>query len=44
MMWLSETEILPNRMKLLQEVVTVEKSEQNEIFGESLPTGLILSS
>ncbi|MFH2067815.1 MAG: Hsp70 family protein [Pseudomonadota bacterium] len=43
LMWLSEYELLPSRIKLLQEVVPIEKKEQREMFGESLPTGLVLS-
>jgi molecular chaperone DnaK (HSP70) len=42
--WLSAYESFHSQMTLLKEVVPIEKKEQIDIFGESLPTGLVLTS
>lgn len=39
--WLEE-HAMPEKARLLQEIVALEKQEENAIFGESLPSGLIL--
>ncbi|MBA4368866.1 MAG: molecular chaperone DnaK [Desulfobacterium sp.] len=42
-MWLSQYELFHSRLHLLKEVIPIQKKEQTDMFGESLPTGLVLS-
>lgn len=40
--WMGEHEIPETTIRLIREVVPLEKQEETSIFGESLPTGLVL--
>jgi molecular chaperone DnaK (HSP70) len=42
--WLSRYDLAEPYEKILKEVVPVEKQEQSTIFGESLPSGIMLQS
>ncbi len=42
--WLSRYDMFETQIRVLKEVVPIEKKEQSDIFGESLPTGLLLKS
>ncbi|RPJ79772.1 MAG: hypothetical protein EHJ94_07690, partial [Deltaproteobacteria bacterium] len=41
--WLSQYELFHSRLQPLKEVIPIKKKEQTDIFGESLPAGLVLS-
>ncbi|MCP4108817.1 MAG: hsp70 family protein [Desulfobacteraceae bacterium] len=42
--WMSQHEFPASQVKVVKEVVAMEKQEENTIFGESLPSGLVLHS
>ncbi|QTA90094.1 Hsp70 family protein [Desulfonema magnum] len=40
--WLSEHDLLNSHEKMLKEIVPMAKHEENTIFGDSLPSGIVL--
>ena len=42
--WLSQYDFPKSQIRLLKEIVPMAKQEENAIFGESLPAGLVLHS
>lgn len=40
--WLLRHEFSPSQIQILQHVIPIEKQEQNDIFGESLPLGIMM--
>ncbi len=41
--WMSQNEASVSQIRMLQDVVPLEKQEENAIFGESLPSGIVLN-
>jgi len=41
--WMSQNEASASQIRMLQDVVSLEKQEENAIFGESLPSGIVLN-